>query len=199
MNRERGSHPAKKEHMMVTPVPTADLVDRYGTELRVCDLQFRQLGAHRGFAGPVRTVSCHEDNGLLRDLLRTPGDGAVLVVDGGGSLRTALVGDLIVGAAQDNGWAGLVLHGTVRDSAALSGLRLGIKALGTIPRKSAKEPDRSHRTSPSSCAPETSCTPTRTASSSVPARRPDRWGSRRRRSSGGRQECLLAAPQGSGP
>ncbi|MGV9503797.1 ribonuclease E activity regulator RraA [Streptomyces sp. NPDC003642] len=124
--------------MTVTPVHTADLVDRYGTDLRVCDLQFGQYGAHRGFAGPVRTVSCHEDNGLLRDLLRTPGDGAVLVVDGGGSLRTALVGDLIAGAAQDNGWAGLVLHGAVRDSATLAGLRLGIKALGTIPRKSAK-------------------------------------------------------------
>ncbi|MET9718131.1 ribonuclease E activity regulator RraA [Streptomyces rochei] len=124
--------------MTVTPVPTADLVDQYGTDLRVCDLQFRQFGAHRSFAGRVRTVSCHEDNGLLRDLLRTPGDGAVLVVDGGGSLRTALVGDLIAGAAQDNGWAGIVLHGAVRDSAALAGLRLGIKALGTIPRKSAK-------------------------------------------------------------
>ncbi|WSQ15147.1 ribonuclease E activity regulator RraA [Streptomyces sp. NBC_01231] len=123
----------------VTPVPTADLVDQYGTALRVCDLQFRQFGAHHGFAGPVRTVSCHADNGLLRDLLRTPGDGAVLVVDGAGSLRTALVGDLIAGAAQDNGWAGLVLHGAVRDSVALAGLRLGIKALGTIPRKSAKE------------------------------------------------------------
>ncbi|MFJ8399154.1 ribonuclease E activity regulator RraA [Streptomyces microflavus] len=121
-----------------TPVPTADLVDQYGTDLRVCDLQFRQFGAHRTFAGPVRTISCHEDNGLLRDLLRTPGNGHVLVVDGGGSLRTALVGDLIAGAAQDNGWAGLVLHGAVRDSAALSGLRLGIKALGTIPRKSSK-------------------------------------------------------------
>ncbi len=120
------------------PVPTADLVDRYGTELRVCDLQFRQFGGHRGFAGPVRTVSCHEDNGLLRDLLHTSGDGHVLVVDGGGSLRTALVGDRIAGAAQDNGWAGLILHGAVRDSAALFGLRLGVKALGTIPRKSAK-------------------------------------------------------------
>ncbi|MEU2466805.1 ribonuclease E activity regulator RraA [Streptomyces sp. NPDC012486] len=122
----------------LTPVPTADLVDQYGTDLRVCDLQFRQFGAHRAFAGPVRTVSCHEDNGLLRDLLRTPGDGHVLVVDGGGSLRTALVGDLIAGAAQDNGWAGLILRGAVRDSIALSGLRLGIKALGTIPRKSSK-------------------------------------------------------------
>lgn len=125
--------------MTLTPVPTADLVDQYGTALRVCDLQFRQFGGHRGFAGPVRTVSCHQDNGLLRDLLRAPGNGAVLVVDGAGSLRTALVGDLIAGAAQDNGWAGLVLHGAVRDSVALAGLRLGIKALGTIPRKSAKD------------------------------------------------------------
>ncbi|MFJ9558436.1 ribonuclease E activity regulator RraA [Streptomyces fuscichromogenes] len=123
----------------VTPVPTADLVDQYGTQLRVCDLQFRQFGAHRVFAGPVRTVSCHEDNGLLRDLLRTPGDGHVLVVDGGASLRTALVGDLIAASAQDNGWAGLILHGAVRDSAALAELKVGIKALGTIPRKSAKD------------------------------------------------------------
>ncbi|MGW8380581.1 ribonuclease E activity regulator RraA [Streptomyces sp. ODS28] len=121
------------------PIPTADLVDRHGTELRVCDLQFRQFGAHRSFAGPVRTVRCHEDNGLLRELLRTPGEGRVLVVDGGASLRTALVGDLIAASAQDNGWSGLVLHGAVRDSAALAGLRLGIKALGTIPRKSRKE------------------------------------------------------------
>jgi regulator of ribonuclease activity A len=119
-------------------VTTADLVDTYGPELRVCDIQFRQFGGRRIFFGPVRTVSCHEDNGLLREVLRTPGSGGVLVVDGGGSLRTALVGDLIAGAAQANGWAGLVLHGAVRDSAALSRLDLGVKALGTNPRKSAK-------------------------------------------------------------
>jgi regulator of ribonuclease activity A len=119
-------------------VTTADLVDTYGPELRVCDIQFRQFGGRRIFFGPVRTVSCREDNGLLRDVLRTPGSGGVLVVDGGGSLRTALVGDLIAGAAQANGWAGLVLHGAVRDSAALSRLDLGVKALGTNPRKSAK-------------------------------------------------------------
>ncbi|MGW6056790.1 ribonuclease E activity regulator RraA [Streptomyces sp. NPDC055189] len=121
------------------PIPTADLVDQHGTELRVCDLQFRQYGGHRAFAGPIRTVSCHQDNGLLRDLLRTPGDGHILVVDGGGSLRTALTGDLIATAARDNGWAGLVLHSAVRDSTALARLELGIKALGTIPRKSSKE------------------------------------------------------------
>ncbi len=83
-------------------------------------------------------MSCREDNGLLRDLVHTPGAGAVLVVDGAGSLRTALAGDLIAGAAQASGWAGLVLHGGVRDSVALAALDLGVKALGTIPRKSAK-------------------------------------------------------------
>lgn len=119
-------------------VSTADLADKYGAELRVCDVQFRQFGGRRVFAGPVRTVSCHEDNGLLRELVRTPGGGAVLVVDGGGSLHTALAGDLIAGAARDHGWAGLVVHGAVRDSAALAGIGLGIRALGTNPRKSGK-------------------------------------------------------------
>jgi regulator of ribonuclease activity A len=119
-------------------VPTADLVDRYGPKLRVCDTQFRQFGGRRAFAGPVRTLSCHEDNGLLRELLRTPGSGCVLVVDGAGSLRTALVGDVLAAAALANGWSGLTLHGAVRDSAALSGLDLGIKALGTNPRTSGK-------------------------------------------------------------
>ncbi|WP_255283744.1 ribonuclease E activity regulator RraA [Saccharomonospora azurea] len=119
--------------------PTADLVDEYGDRLRVCDTQFRQFGGHRAFSGAVRTVSCHEDNGLLRELLRTPGDGAVLVVDGGGSLHTALTGDLIAASAVENGWAGLVINGAVRDSAALAELPLGIKALGTNPRKSSKD------------------------------------------------------------
>ena len=124
--------------MVSDAAATADLVDQYGAELRVCDVQFRQFGGHRMFTGPVRTVSCHEDNGLLRDLVRTPGVGCVLVVDGGGSLHAALVGDVLAGAAAEHGWAGLVIHGAVRDSAALAGLGLGIKALGTNPRRSGK-------------------------------------------------------------
>ncbi len=124
--------------MPETPVPTADLVDQYGTELRVCETQFRQFGGCHAFTGPVRTVSCHEDNGLLRELVRAPGSGCVLVVDGGGSLHAALVGDMLAGAAVTNGWAGLILHGAVRDSAALSGLDLGVKALGTNPRPGGK-------------------------------------------------------------
>ncbi|MET9963840.1 ribonuclease E activity regulator RraA [Streptomyces sp. NPDC006326] len=124
--------------MSVTPVPTSDLYDEHGEALLICTTVFRQFGGRRLFAGPVRTLSCHEDNALLRDLVHSPGEGAVLVVDGGGSLRTALTGDLIAGAARRNGWAGLIINGAVRDSVALAGLDLGIKALGTVPRKSGK-------------------------------------------------------------
>ena len=81
---------------------------------------------------------CYEDNGLLRELVRGPGEGCVLVVDGGGSLRRALAGDMLAGAALANGWAGLALNGAVRDSAALAELGLGIMALGTNPRPSGK-------------------------------------------------------------
>ncbi|MFB6810213.1 ribonuclease E activity regulator RraA [Streptomyces sp. NPDC056387] len=124
--------------MSVIPVPTSDLYDEHGEGLAVCTTQFRQFGGRRLFAGPVRTVTCHEDNALLRELINTPGEGAVLVVDGGGSLRTALSGDLIAAAAQRNGWAGMIINGAVRDSVALGGLDLGVKALGTVPRKSGK-------------------------------------------------------------
>jgi regulator of ribonuclease activity A len=117
---------------------TADLVDEHGETLQSCDLQLRQFGRRRRFHGPIRTVSCFEDNALVKKVLSEPGNGAVLVVDGGGSLHTALVGDLIAGLAQDNGWAGLVVNGVVRDTEALAGLDLGIKALGSNPRKSAK-------------------------------------------------------------
>ena len=117
---------------------TADLVDEHGEALQSCDLQLRQFGGRRRFHGPIRTVACFEDNALVRQVLSEPGDGAVLVVDGGGSLHTALVGDLIAGLAQANGWAGVVVHGAVRDTEALGGLDIGIKALGSNPRRSAK-------------------------------------------------------------
>jgi regulator of ribonuclease activity A len=117
---------------------TADLIDEHGNALGSCDLQLRQFGGQRAFTGPVATVRCHQDNALLKSVLSTPGNGRVLVVDGGGSLHTALVGDVIAQLAVDNGWAGLVVHGAVRDTAALAGMPLGIKALGSNPRKSTK-------------------------------------------------------------
>ncbi|QLL07370.1 ribonuclease E activity regulator RraA [Mycobacterium vicinigordonae] len=117
---------------------TADLVDDIGPEVRSCDTQFRQFGGRAEFAGPITTVRCFQDNALLKSVLSQPGFGGVLVVDGAGSLHTALVGDLIAELARSNGWAGLIVNGAVRDSAALSGIDVGIKALGTNPRKSTK-------------------------------------------------------------
>ncbi|GGF15598.1 ribonuclease E activity regulator RraA [Williamsia phyllosphaerae] len=117
---------------------TADLVDEIGEDVRSCDTQFRQFGGRREFAGPVRTVRCHQDNALLKKVLGTPGDGAVLVVDGGGSLHTALVGDLIAELGRSNGWAGIIAHGAIRDSAVIATMDIGVKALGTNPRKSTK-------------------------------------------------------------
>lgn len=118
--------------------PTADLVDLIGAEVRSCDVQFRQFGGRRQFAGPIRTVRCCEDNALLKSILGQPGDGGVLVIDGAGSLHAALVGDVIADLARGNGWAGLIVYGAVRDAATLRGIEIGIKALGTNPRKSGK-------------------------------------------------------------
>jgi len=117
---------------------TADLVDDIGAGVRSCDLQFGQYGGRRQFAGPVSTVRCLQDNALLKSVLSEPGDGRVLVVDGAGSLHSALVGDVIAELARANGWSGLILHGAVRDAATVRTLDIGIKALGTNPRKSSK-------------------------------------------------------------
>ncbi len=116
---------------------TADLIDRDGN-LPSCDLQFRNFGGRGRFSGKIRTVRCHQDNALLKQVLSTPGRGDVLVIDGGGSLHTALVGDLIAGLGVTNGWEGIVVHGAIRDSAAIGELDIGLKALGTNPRKSSK-------------------------------------------------------------
>ncbi|SEM39578.1 ribonuclease E activity regulator RraA [Nonomuraea pusilla] len=119
-------------------IVTADLYDEHGDELDSCDLQFRQYGGRHAFGGPVVTVRCHEDNALLKWVLSEPGEGRVLVVDGGGSVHAALVGDVIAGIAAGNGWSGVVINGAVRDVAALRGLDLGVKALGSNPRKGGK-------------------------------------------------------------
>lgn len=117
---------------------TADLIDDHAEVLSVCLTPFRQFGGRARFHGPIRTVRVLGDNGLVKAMLGEPGEGHVLVVDGHASPRTALVGDLIAGMAVANGWAGLVIRGPVRDSVALAGLDIGIKALGTTRAKSAK-------------------------------------------------------------
>ena len=105
----------------------------------MCEIELRSFGAVREFHGEITTVRCFEDNVLVKQRVREPGDGRVLVIDGGGSLRVALLGDSLAGAALANGWTGLVIHACVRDSAALRGLDIGIAALGTNPRASAKQ------------------------------------------------------------
>jgi regulator of ribonuclease activity A len=119
---------------------TADLIDLHGDSLASVALPFRSFGGRARFSGEVVTCKCFEDNALLKQTLSehpSPA-GKVLVVDGGGSYRSALVGDVIAGIAVRRGWAGLVVHGVVRDSVALAALPIGIKALGTNPAKSSK-------------------------------------------------------------
>jgi regulator of ribonuclease activity A len=117
---------------------TADLIDAFESQLQSCDLQFRDFGGRLSFDGPIRTITCREDNMLVRAALSQPGNGSVLVVDGGGVLHRALVGDIIAGLALSNGWAGIVVNGAIRDSAAIGSMPIGLKALGTNPRRSAK-------------------------------------------------------------
>ncbi len=117
---------------------TADLVDAHSDVVQSCEVQFRQYGGRVRFHGPIRTIKSTEDNALVKQALATAGNGAVLVIDGAASLRCALVGDLMAGAAEKNGWAGLVIWGAVRDTVALAGLNVGIKALGSNPWRSSK-------------------------------------------------------------
>ena len=123
----------------MTTIATADLYDERGDELDSLSLQLHDIGGHVAFDGPVRTIRCHRDNALVKATLATPGDGAVLVVDGGGSLESALVGDLIAASALEHGWAGIIVFGAIRDREAIGALPLGVNALGSNPRKSGKD------------------------------------------------------------
>lgn len=119
-------------------IPTADLVDIIGAEVRSCDTQFCNLGGNTEFHGRITTVTCFQDNALLKSILSEDNPGGILVIDGAGSLHTALVGDLIAALGKDHGWTGVVVNGAIRDSAVIGSMDFGCKALGTNPRKSAK-------------------------------------------------------------
>lgn len=126
------------------PTPTPDLCDAHEEKLvdgslRVLPPVFATFGKHIRFSGPARTLKVFEDNVLVRAALETPGEGCVLVVDGGGSLRCALVGGNLGVLAQKNGWAGIIVHGCVRDSAELNQCEVGIRALATHPRRSIRK------------------------------------------------------------
>ena len=116
--------------------PTADLCDDHGEDVRVLAPGLRDFGGVTSFAGPVTTLRVHEDNALVRATLDSAGEGRVLVVDGGGSLRCALVGGNLAALAARQGWAGLVVWGAVRDVAELRACRVGVRALASNPRKS---------------------------------------------------------------
>ncbi|HWZ58971.1 MAG TPA: ribonuclease E activity regulator RraA [Gemmatimonadaceae bacterium] len=120
-------------------VPTADVCDREGTLAVVAEPVFRDYGGRVAFAGPAATVRVFDDNLLVRHIVSSPGDGRVLIVDGGGSRRCALIGDNLAGLAANHGWAGIIVFGCVRDAAGLATLPLGIKALATHPAASAKQ------------------------------------------------------------
>jgi len=115
-----------------------DLCDEYSAQMQIAAPVFRQFGGQACFSGPILTIACFEDNSLVADRVREPGDGAVLVVDGGGSLRCALVGDNLARLAADNGWAGIVVYGCVRDVDELASMPLGIQALAAHPLRSVK-------------------------------------------------------------
>lgn len=119
------------------PFSTCDFCDSHKAEaggaFRVLPPVFQSLGGRATFAGPVSTVKCHEDNTQVKAAVESPGEGRVLVVDGGGSLRRALVGGNLAAAAARNGWAGLVVDGCVRDVAELKEAGVGIRALAVMP------------------------------------------------------------------
>lgn len=120
------------------PFTTCDLYDEFGDRARVIGSQLHDYGGKRAFAGPAFTIKCFEDNSLVRETIQSPGNQRVLVIDGGGSHRCALLGDMLAKAALANGWAGIVVDGCVRDTAQLHALDIGIKARGSTPRKSHK-------------------------------------------------------------
>jgi regulator of ribonuclease activity A len=117
---------------------TADLCDAFPGSVQVAQPLFRGYGGLEKFAGPIETVRVHEDNTLVRETLETPGRGRVLVVDGGGSLKCALVGGRLAGLAQRNGWSGVVVNGCIRDAVEIGQLRVGIWALNAVPMRSGK-------------------------------------------------------------
>ncbi|MEJ2513698.1 MAG: ribonuclease E activity regulator RraA [Gammaproteobacteria bacterium] len=121
-------------------ISTADLCDEH-EHLHVAEPIFRIFGGQRAFDGPIATVKCYEDNSRVREALEEPGEGRVLVVDGGGSTRRALLGDMLGALAVKNNWAGIVINGCIRDSDAIDELALGVRALATVPVKSIKRGD----------------------------------------------------------
>ncbi len=117
------------------PIVTADIYDVYHASLDVCDLQFRSFGRRRSFYGRCVTVKTFEDHLPVLEALQQPGNGNVLVVDAGGSLRVGVMGDRVAEIGVSNGWAGAIIYGAIRDSVGIDQLDFGVKALGATARR----------------------------------------------------------------
>nr|WP_255670446.1 ribonuclease E activity regulator RraA [Aeromicrobium wangtongii] len=117
----------------MTVFTTPDLCDDHPEDVRVMAPMFRTFGGREAFFGQAVTVRCHDDNSRVKDLVATPGEGRVIVVDNGGTTGRSLLGDNMASAAADNGWAGLVINGAVRDVEILRTIDLGVQALGVFP------------------------------------------------------------------
>jgi len=124
--------------MMKVERATADICDAYADRVQVCEPLFQAYGGITAMHGGVSTVRCFEDNSRVKDAVESPGQGRILIVDGGGSRRHALFGGNLGKAAVKNGWAGVIIYGCIRDSAELGGMKLALRALGTMPLRSEK-------------------------------------------------------------
>lgn len=118
---------------------TPDLCDKYPDLVRVVEPIFKNYGGKSSFGGQIVTIKCHEDNSVVKETAGTAGNGKIIVVDGGGSLLRALLGDLIAQNAVQNGWEGFIIYGCIRDVDAISTMNLGVKALNTNPLKTEKK------------------------------------------------------------
>lgn len=118
--------------------PTADLCDAFSDEVQIVEPIFADFGGQPEFAGPISTVKCFEDNSLVRGALEEPGQGRVLVVDGGASDRCGLLGGNLAQLAADNNWVGVLVYGCIRDAAEIAETDVGVKALAAYPKKSNK-------------------------------------------------------------
>lgn len=118
-------------------IVTPDICDDY-PEVTVVEPGFRNYGGVPAFGGEIVTVKCHEDNSIVKEQVAKPGEGRVMVVDGGGSRRAALLGDMLAEKAAGNGWAGLIIYGCIRDVDVINDTEIGVQALATHPRKTEK-------------------------------------------------------------
>jgi len=117
---------------------TPDLCDAYPAVVRVLEPMLSNYGGRSSFGGEIVTIKCFEDNSLVREQVAQPGAGKVLVVDAGGSMRRACLGDILAEKAVANGWEGIVMYGCIRDADAIAELDLGVQAINTHPMKTEK-------------------------------------------------------------